>query len=688
MKGLITIASLVHGSQSAETQANPIRKVVSMLQLMQSKIEKQAEKQQAVYDKFMCYCENSDKMLGSSIAAAENKIPQLQSGIKSQVAEKAQLEADLTAHKSDRAAAKGAIAKATALRGKDAASYSKESTDLQTNIDALGKAIPALEKGMSGGFLQTSAASVIRELSISMDMTSVDRELLASFLSNKNGYVPQSGEIVGILKTMSDEMKKDLAAAIDNENSAITAFEGLVAAKAKEINALSKAIESKTGRVGALAVKNSEDENELEDTQEDLAESQNFLADLSGNCATKKSEWAQYQQTQADESVALAETIKVLNDDDALELFKKTLPGGASLLQLQVTSAGERQVAINALKKSSDPRVELLAVALKGGKQGFDKIVKLIDELAVTLKKEQADDNQKKTYCGAEIDKTEDSIKVIRNGKADLDTVIEAGEETIATLKAEISSLTDGIASLDKEVSDYTGQRKTEHEDFVSTLSANSAAVDLLKFAKNRLQKFYNPKLHKAAPARVLSEEDQITQSFGGALAPTAAPGGIAGTGISFVQLRNAGDAAPPPAPEADLAYKTKAADSNGVLTMLDTIINDVEKENQIMDVTEKDSQKDYERFMSDAQGKRAADSSSLNNRKGALASTKSQLLSDQDSLKAASINHMNTEKSLAALHAECDWLLKYFDVRQEARTGEIESLAKAKDVLNGASFS
>jgi len=688
MKGLITIASLVHGTQSAETQVNPIRKVVNMLQLMQSKIEKQAEKKEAVYDKFMCYCENSDKFLGSSIAAAENKIPQLQSGIKSQIAEKAQLEADLTAHKSDRAAAKGAIAKATSLRAKDAASFLKESTDLQTNIDALGKAIPALEKGMGGGFLQTSAASVIRELSISMDMSSVDRELLASFLSNKNGYIPQGGEIVGILKTMSDEMKKDLATAKSNEKSAISDFNGLVAAKAKEINALSKAIESKTGRVGALAVKSSEDENELEDTQEDLAESQKFLADLSGNCATKKSEWAEYQKTQADESLALAETIKVLNDDDALELFKKTLPAGSSLLQVQVTSAGQRQVAINALKKSSDPRVELLAVALKGGKQGFDKIVKLISDLVVTLKKEQADDDQKKTYCGAQIDKTEDSIKVIKNGKADLDTAIEAEEEAIASLKTEIGSLTDGIASLDKEVADYTGQRKAEHEDFVSTLSANSAAVDLLKFAKNRLQKFYNPKLHKAAPARVLSEEDQITENFGGALAPAPPPGGIAGTGISFVQLRNAGDAAPPPAPEADLAYKTKAADSNGVLTMLDTIINDVEKENQIMDLTEKDSQKDYEKFMSDAQGKRAADASSLNNRKGALASTKSQLLSDQDSLKAANTNQMNTEKGLAALHGECDWLLKYFDIRMEARTGEIDSLAKAKDVLNGASFS
>jgi len=386
--------------------------------------------------------------------------------------------------------------------------------------------------------------------------------------------------------------------------------------------------------------------------------------------------------------LALAETIKVLNDDDALELFKKTLPAGASLLQLQVTSSGQRQAAINALKRSVDPRVELLAVALKGGKQGFDKIVKLIDDLVVTLKKEQADDDNKKTYCGAEIDKTEDSIKIIKNGKSDLDTAIEAGEEAIANLKAEISSLTAGIASLDKEVSDYTAQRKAEHEDFVSTLSANSAAVDLLKFAKNRLQKFYNPKLHKPAPARVLSEEDQITANFGGALAPTAPPGGIAGTGISFVQLRNSGDAAPPPAPEADLAYKTKAADSNGVLTMLDTIINDVEKENQIMDQTEKDSQKDYEKFMSDAQAKRAADSSSLNNRKGALANTKAQLLSDQDALKASNINQMNTEKGLAALHAECDWLLKYFEVRKEARTGEIESLAKAKDVLNGATFS
>merc|ERR1719335_2193640 len=95
--------------------------------------------------------------------------------------------------------------------------------------------------------------------------------------------------------------------------------------------------------------------------------------------------------------------------------------------------------------------------------------------------------------------------------------------------------------------------RKEEHEDYVNTMAANTAARDLILFAKNRMQKFYNPALYKAPPKRKLSEEERITVNMGGTLAPTAAPG-IAGTGINLVQE---GDAPPPP-PEADLAYKKK----------------------------------------------------------------------------------------------------------------------------------
>merc|ERR1719253_847360 len=195
--------------------------------------------------------------------------------------------------------------------------------DSESNIGALSKAIPAIEKGMSGAFLQTSAASVLRQLSVSADMIPADRDLLASFLSEGENYAPKSGEIVGILKTMKDEMEKDYSDATAEENSSIASFESLVAAKKKEIEALTKAIESKTARISELGVKLAGAENDLEDTKEGLAEDRKFLADLDKNCELKKQEWAEYQKMQSTEMVALADTIKVLNDDDALELFKK-----------------------------------------------------------------------------------------------------------------------------------------------------------------------------------------------------------------------------------------------------------------------------------------------------------------------------------------------------------------------------
>jgi outer membrane murein-binding lipoprotein Lpp len=414
-----TIALLLVGNgvcaSEMEHRANPIRKVVTMLQMMQNKVEGEGKKKEEIYDKFMCYCENADSILGGAIEAAEQKIPQLESAIKEDVALKKQLEADLKKHKSDRAAAKEAVAKAKAIREKEATAFKKESGDLKTNIGALAKAIPAIEKGMKG-FLQTSAASVIRELSITMDMSSVDREMLASFLSVKSGYSPASGEIVGILKTMDDEMKASLKDAEDAEVAAIEEFEGLVAAKTKEINALTESIETKTARVGEIAVKTAEQENDLEDTKEDLEESKKFLADLEVNCENKKKEWAEYQKMMQQELLALADTIKILNDDDALELFKKTLPGGASsFLQIQVSAASQRQAALHLLRKSADPRVDLLAVALRGGKPGFGKIIKLIDDLTATLKKEQTEDDDKKEWCEAELDKAEDNKKVLQN---------------------------------------------------------------------------------------------------------------------------------------------------------------------------------------------------------------------------------------------------------------------------------
>merc|ERR1719162_1005785 len=302
-----------------------------MLQNMVTTITSEGEKEKELFEKFMCYCKGGGAQLDASIDAAETKIPAVDSSIKVAEAQKLQLAADLKSHYSSRDEANAAIASATALRNKEAAAFAKESSDFNTNIAALKKAIAAVSQGMGAGFLQTKTASTVRSLAMyaNVQMSDTDREDLLSFLSGKNsdGYAPASGEINGILKQLSDDMVADLATSTNGENAAIASFEELMAAKKKEIGALSQSIEEKTMRVGELGVDIAMMKNDLSDTEETLAEDTKFKAELAKSCKTKEAEWEERSATRTEELVALSETIKILNDDDAMELFKKTLPG-------------------------------------------------------------------------------------------------------------------------------------------------------------------------------------------------------------------------------------------------------------------------------------------------------------------------------------------------------------------------
>merc|ERR1719439_243840 len=141
-----------------------------MLQNMQKKIADESAKKEAMFDKFMCYCKNADTTLAASISDAEAKIPQVESSIKEGAAMKKQLETELKDAQVSRVEAKDTIAKATALREKENKAFAAKKADLDANLGALSKAIPAVEKGMSGAFLQTNAATVLRSISVSADM--------------------------------------------------------------------------------------------------------------------------------------------------------------------------------------------------------------------------------------------------------------------------------------------------------------------------------------------------------------------------------------------------------------------------------------------------------------------------------------------------------------------------------------
>merc|ERR1719428_2453028 len=257
--------------EASLTTANPIRKVVTMLQSMVKKVEAEGEKEKELYEKYMCYCKTGSADLGKSIGSAGDKIPDLEASIKEGESKNKQLKEEVATHQADRTAAKNAMSEATAIRKKEAAAYEKESSESKADLAATVGAKEAIAKGLGAAFLQTPSAGVLRRVVKEQDLEDSDKQDVIAFLSGDES-APGSSEILGILKTMEDEMSKDIADEKAAEDAAIKAYDELMASKKKEENALTKAIETKMARIGELAVEIVQMKNDLEDTAEALAE--------------------------------------------------------------------------------------------------------------------------------------------------------------------------------------------------------------------------------------------------------------------------------------------------------------------------------------------------------------------------------------------------------------------------------
>lgn len=664
--------------QNKVQTANPVRKVVTMLQAMQTKVTAEGEKEKELHDKFVCYCNTySNVELRKECAADRAKIEELTSAIAASKAELAQLGEELKTHAQEEVEAKKAMSEATAIREKEASSFATLSADDQKNIAAIKKAIAAIKKGIEGKFLQTDDAQDLQRFFITrQDVSDEDRNDVMAFLSGKESA--PSDVIIGVLQNMLALMSKTAGDAHDAEQAAIAEYEKLMAAKSKELKAVAAALETKTAREGELSVKLVDTENDLSDTKTSLAQNEKLLTDLDRTCDAKEAEYELNKKMRSEELAALADTIKILNEDDALELFKKTLPKSAgSFLQVKVNSDMLKLRALDIVRKaktnsSHKLKLDFLTLALKGKKIGFEGILKMIGEMIATLQKEQVDDEAKKAYCASEFDSSDDKKKSEEGAIQDIETTIDDNKESISQVTDEMKALEETIKDTDKAVAEATEQRKDDHAEFNELMASDQAAKEVLGFAKNRLNKFYNPALYVPPPKAELSAEDHIVAGIGGA---------------AFLQTSSSKDAPPPP-PAAVSAYKKQSNTSTGVIEMIDLLVSDLDKEMAQHETEEKQDQADYETVMAQSAEKRKADSASLDDKGSMKADLEGQLQKHKSA-------HKSTKKGLAAtlqyihsLHQECDWLVKYFSVRKEARASEIEALTQAKAILNGADFS
>jgi len=272
----------------------------------------------------------------------------------------------------------------------------------------------------------------------------------------------------------------------------------------------------------------------------------------------------------------------------------------------------------------------------------------------------------------SEIDSAEDKGKVLEHELSVTETAISSATEKIAVLTEEIPATEAAIKDLDKSVKEATAIRKAENAEHKELMQSDAASKELLLFAKNRLNKFYNPKLYEP-PAKVeLSEMGSISRD------------------MSFVQIRQhaqlEGKVEPPP--ETWDAYAKKSGESTGVVAMIDLLVKDLDTEMAEAKVEEENAQEEYGKTVADAKADRTGLSKSLKSKSAVKADLTADLETLKSDKKSTGAELMATEKFLSDIHGDCDWLLKYSGVRAEARTGEIESLDKAKAILSGADYS
>merc|ERR1719420_2110168 len=194
MMGLVLLSLLAGSCAAMSAGANPIRKVVTLMQDMQKEIEEEGAKEKELFDKFMCFCSSSGGDMGKAVEDLKAKIEELGANLKAEEAEKTQTGQELAGHKQDREGATSDLQEATTLREKESSEFQELKADSETNIKALAGAIPAIEKGMGGSaLLQLPLAPRLKNMVNSYpNVDAMDRRAVVSFLeaNSDDQYAP------------------------------------------------------------------------------------------------------------------------------------------------------------------------------------------------------------------------------------------------------------------------------------------------------------------------------------------------------------------------------------------------------------------------------------------------------------------------------------------------------------------
>jgi len=708
------IASSSLQLSSQEEKARPVSKVVTLMQDIMKKLEKEHEEDEEVYNKFMCWCETNEKLKAKAIQDAEEKITILMPKIDDYTALANKLQVEIQNEDGFHVKLSGSFDTAAAIRHKEATEFEAQERELLEAIGALKAAIIVLSKhhttllqirgsvhhGQEAGQLESAASTLRSVLRRNGDLVKgvlnpKQKSQLTSFLKlpadyfgaetksilSQTGqrYAPQSGEIIGILKQMLEEFQRDLKEAQAEEAGAIKAYGATQASLKVQISGVEDHKLPKKAELADAQEKLAMLQIDILDTQVVMKADIKYLKMLKEQCEMMEREWEARQKRWAKEMEALSKAVAMLNSDDAEQTFTRTF-NPASMLQVrserliqkELQSQASRFLEILAARMKS-PRLAALAMHVR--LDAFTRVKKAINDMIAELLVEQKDEVKHKDFCIDEVHEKE-----METSKKNEEHELLAAK--IEDLKMTIDALTKDLLALKKQIEDMQLQlkrggedREKEHQEFQVVVADQRETQRLLREALVVLSKVYKDHITLLQVKKRSPDIRGVERTDGGKT--------IIVKHTIVHEVKEVEVAGPPPPP----MFSDHEGHDGSVLSMIEAIIADAKAMEAETIRDEESAQKAYEDFVMETNGSIQAVTKSIVTKAAEKSKLEQDLLVAQEALADVELELEQIADYKLQLHLSCDYLIKNFDRRQEARSGEIEALKQAHAILSGAKF-
>jgi len=387
-----------------------------------------------------------------------------------------------------------------------------------------------------------------------------------------------------------------------------------------------------------------------------------FLMTVKEKCELSATEYESRQKLRMSEMSAVTQAISILSNDDAYDQFQKSFNPAASLLQVQ-RSVGRGSLKgaklAAALRKEAvtthNDRLAALADLAETGKlDAFTKVKEAIDQMVTELLAEKQEEIAHRDNCITELNQNELLNERELRDRSSHESKVEGLKIDITDLSAAIDTLNADITEANTQIKRAGEDRELANKDYQTIVADHREAQVLLQKAVTVLKAVYASTVTTAAPAAMDL--------------------------LGFLQIKQPDYAEPP----AEFKTYEKSGASGGVVALIEQILAETVTMEKEVTKDEQSSQADYEAIVKETNLSIQSKQASIIDKTAARGKAEQDLGVAEEDVRTSITELEQLSNTAGALHMSCDFVMKNFEVRQEARDQEVEALRQAKAILSG----